>query len=166
MDSNVMAKINRRAIELAEEYFVSMSDYDNGKTFSDLYYDGFTFVQVSYYEKFPGSDVIHRMFNIDLDRREELLEAVDLYHTKLREAQKIAVEEAGLGSYDTDTYYYYNRVKQDIGYCSFRTYERDMDEEKAEKKHYSEEEEEREEGPFGGAFDSWEQYNNWRFGKL
>lgn len=118
MRSSSINKISVRAMEIALPFKPNLKDFDNGKDFADIYYDNVKFVQVVYYDRHDGEDgSVNVRFNMDIDKKDEFLEAIKTYELKLKEAQTQAIKESGISEYDERTYRYYERVGSDIGYC-------------------------------------------------
>lgn len=124
MYTNVSDQINVRTMDLAKDYKPNMDAFNNGKEFSELYNNGVTFCQVSFYDRHEEYTGYTTRFNIDLDQKEAFENAMNSYKEKLKECQKIALEEFGIDEYDSRTYYYNNRVGNDFGYCHMDIYVR------------------------------------------
>lgn len=111
-------KINRYALRLVNKPVIN--DYIIGtgiEVFDKLYDEGHEFVQAMIYDRTVQE---HKSMDIYLtpDKWEALREAIDAYNKALAEAQMRAVEVAKMIDHvDERTYYYNNRVGQDIGLC-------------------------------------------------
>jgi hypothetical protein len=119
-----LKKINVRTMELAKKYKPNFDLYNNNKDFIELYDSGETFYQVFYYDRHEKGYVNQSKFNMNKEKVEELKNALKIYYQKLEEYQIIAVEESGIGKYDSEGYYYNNRVQSDFGYCHVTFHER------------------------------------------
>jgi hypothetical protein len=143
MYTNVSDQINVRTMELAKDYKPNMDEFNNGKEFGELYHNGITFCQVTYYDWHDKVENIHIRICMDIDKKELLENAMKLYKEKLEECQKIALEEFGIDEYDSRTYYYNNRIGNDFGYCHMNIYvrseEKDIQERLEREKHYADE---------------------------
>jgi hypothetical protein len=143
MLTSVSRNINNRAMEIASPFRPKLSDYDNGKDFNELFYSGVEFVQVFLYDRHDEPYASQSNFNMDIDKQESFLHALNIYKQELEKAVVKAIDEmGGLSNYDKFNYSYNNRVGSDFGYCHVNTYVRseakDRREEEERNKRYKE----------------------------
>lgn len=123
--------MEKQALKMAEGFKPDMSKFDNGIEFNELYENGVKFIQVVYYDRTDGGYTGYTTsFNMDLEKLDELISAVDLYHEKLKEAQETLLLE--VRESDRRGIRYNNRVGDSFGICHMRTFERDKEAERKE----------------------------------
>jgi hypothetical protein len=133
MRSDVMQRITNRAMEIASPFKPNLADYDNGKEFGELYFNGVEFVQVFLYDRHEGVQPNTQInFNMDLEKHDSFLQSIIIYNQQLKKAQEKAIDEVGISEYDKFTYSYYNRVAYDLGYTNVNTFVRSEEKDKKE----------------------------------
>lgn len=165
------AIVNEKALKKVEEIKPNVSEYDNKKGFSELYYNDETFVQVYLFDKTENEYANESKFNIDMDKHDIFLQKVKEYNLKLKEAQIIVLDEMKVSKYSRDNYFYFNRVGVDLGFAHLKTFVRNKEKDRRKQEERERQLEdflegnEEEPGPYGGAFSSERDFINWKEGR-
>lgn len=136
MSTAVFKEINIQLLQETNESKPNVTKYDNGKDFSELYYNNETFFQVIFYDRTDATTYNGRTtkINVDVDKIEQLENEVKQYHTLLKEVQNKLAEEQFSSEYDRRTYFHYNRISDDIGFAHFKVFERNQEREDREER--------------------------------
>lgn len=178
MYTKIANKINTYALKIAESKKPDINSYIIGtddEIFYKMYANNDTFVQLTLYENSVKTEAY-----ITPKNWEVLKEQIETYNSTLKDAQVKAVETAKLIEeyFDEKTYYYFNRISSDLGIMVYSAHIRNkkIEEERQverirEHNHLMETDAEyraeynwhnAEYRPFGGAFNSWDDYYNYR----
>lgn len=182
MSMKLYNKINTYALKQVEgkkpiiNNYIIDADID---TFCKLYNNNETFVQATLYEKINYSRVKFEIY-LAHDNWEALKQQINNYNDALKEAQIKAVEVAKMVEeyIDEKTYYYFNRVGDDLGIRIYSAHIRNKEIEEKQRQERIKEHEHlmqtdaeyrmeynwhnEEYRPFGGAFASWDDYYNYK----
>lgn len=173
--------LNKKCIDkLFEEFdedFLLNYDCKSEKDFIEYFNLGVDFYQIRFTIKFPGKvEMLKIDKNISIEDGKLLLSKIETINKKLSEIQKNIADSEEYES-DKSSYFYFVRVGTDLGLCSKRSYIRNrISEEEEERKEYEEHLNKMKSDknyrdqynwmnekyrPYGGAFDSIEEYYNY-----
>jgi hypothetical protein len=176
MDSSTIKKLNDSI--LIKIKFPHLERYKTDHKFED----NETYVEVHYYKKEITYSIDKICFNIYLKDKDQFLKEINQFNLELKKLQKETIDNILKNNrcFDADTYYYYVRIGIDLGICYLRLYNINKEQERLEqieeaKEHqikYETDEKYRhkydwfngEERPYGGAFDSWDDFYRWKNG--
>lgn len=125
MYSSEIKRICLKSLEAVESFKPDFSKFDNGKDiyehFHELYQADENFYQVFLSDKTEEIYVGERLsFVLDIDEKEEIEHAINLYNEKLAEMQKIVAIEELKENYLVKEYLYLSRVSSDYGLCHMK----------------------------------------------
>lgn len=129
MTIEIVTSVNQRTLELAAPFKPNLKDFSNGKSFSELYENEESFVQIIFTDKHNPNIVFHYKFNMDRIHLYIFAETVKEYKDILILAQKKAIKEHSLSKTEKRTFLHFWEVGRDIGYCNIKTFERSKVEE-------------------------------------